>query len=201
MKNYICLLWLLCSSVAFCQNDTKVVKPKLEFKLNVRVQSLYPIQFGNTALTKAHQPRIGFSSQFNVFDYQHFKAGFGFDFVTYDITNKQVVANLIASKYTSIYALISYEYAINKKFMVTSNIGFGSATLDLGSRNSRFGGQDGKEFRIGAIVDYRIGLATYVFGGVNYITNTFDIETAPEYESFFSKANQLQLSLGIRFGN
>lgn len=201
MKNFICFLGLLCSGIAFCQEAVNATKPGLEFKVNARFQYLYPIQYGNTALAKAHQAKIGFSSQLNVLEYQHFKAGFGVDFVTYEITNKHVVANLNTSKYTSIYALVSYEYKISKKWMVSPNIGYGPASLDLGSRNSRFGNQDGIEFRIGAITDYKIGKTSYVFAGVNYITNTFDVETAPEYQSFFSKANQLQLSLGIRFGN
>ncbi len=201
MKNHICLLLLLCAGIAFAQNETKAPKPQLDFKVNARFQLLQPIQFGNTALAKAHKPRLGFSTQINLLDYRNFKAGVGVDFVTYDITNKLIIANLSTSKYTSAYVLISYEYKVNNKLLVTPNIGYGSATLDLGSRNSRFGNQNGNEFRIGGILDYKIGRTIYVFGGINYITNTFDVETAPEYKSFFSKANQIQLSLGIRLGN
>ncbi|WP_293893204.1 outer membrane beta-barrel protein [Flavobacterium sp.] len=201
MKNNICLLLLIYSGIAFAQDETKTPKPQLDFKVNARFHMLYPIQFGNTALAKAHKPKLGFSAQMNLLDYRNFKAGFGFDFVTYEITNKQVIANLSTSKYTSAYVLISYEYKINNKLLVTPNIGYGSATLDLGSRNSRFGNQNGNEIRIGGILDYKIGRTIYVFSGINYITNTFNVETAPEYKSFFSKANQLQLSIGIRFGN
>jgi hypothetical protein len=201
MKYYICLLLVLCSGIAFAQNETTAPKPQLEFKINARFQIIYPIQFGNTALAKAHNPRVGFSSQVNFLNYNNFKAGFGFDLVTYDIADQQLIANLSTSKYTSYYVLLGYEYKLNPKIQITPNIGYGSASLDLGSRNSRFGKQNGNEFRIGGILDYEIGRGTAVFCGVNYITNTFDVETAPEYKSFFSKANQLQLSLGIRFGN
>lgn len=201
MRHFTSLLLLLYSGFIFAQNDTKTAKPELEFKVNTRFQLLQPIQFGNTALAKAHKPKIGVSAQMNLLDYQNFKAGFGFDFVTYAITDKQIIANLSESKYTSAYILISYEYKLNEKICITPNIGYGSASLELGSRGSRFGKQNGNEIRIGGILDYKIGRTAYVFGGINYVTNTFDVETAPEYKSFFSKANQIQLSLGIRFGN
>jgi hypothetical protein len=203
MKNYICLLIVLCSGIAFAQKEETKTPTQSEFgfKVNTRFQFLYPIQFGNTALAKAHQPNLGFSVQMNLLDFQHFKAGFGFDFVTYKITDKQTIANLSNSKYTSAYFLLGYEYKLSEKILITPNIGFGSASLELGSRNSRFGKQNGNEIRVGGSLDYKIGKSTYVFGGVNYITNTLDVETAPEYKSFFSKANQIQLSFGIRFGN
>lgn len=201
MKNFICLLLIFYTCFSFAQTDNKAKKPELQFKVNTRLQMIYPIQFGNTALAKAHQPRIGFTGQLNVLDFNGFKAGVGFDFVTYEITDKQMIANLSTSKYTSGYFLISYEYRPNQKVCITPNFGRGSSSLYLGSRNSRFGGQSANEFRVGGIIDYKIGKSTYVCGGVSYITSKFDIETAPEYKSFFSKANQLQLSLGIRFGN
>lgn len=202
MRKYYCLLLLVCSGISFAQNiDKPKIRPELEFKVNARFQLLYPIQFGNTALAKAHSPFIGFSSQLNLLDFMGFKAGFGVDLVTYKITDRQMIANLNASKYTSAYLLLSYEYKLSQKFLITPNIGYGSASLDLGSRDSRFGGQSGNEFRIGGILDYKIGKSTYVFGGINYISNTLDVETAPEYKSYFSKAKQIQLSLGIRFGN
>lgn len=201
MRNYICLLLLISSSIAFAQNETKAPRPELEFKVNARFQLLQPIQFGNTALAKAHKPGVGLSSQMNLLDFQHFKAGFGFDFVSYKITDKQMIANLSNSKYTSAYFLLSYEHKVNEKILITPNFGYGSASLELGSRGSRFGKQNGNEIRIGGILDYKIGKSTYAFFGVNYITNTLDVETTPEYKSFFSKANQIQLSLGIRFGN
>lgn len=188
-----------CSSISFAQSNN--INKELDFNVNLRVQTFYPIHFGNTALAKAHKPRMGFSVQMNLLEYQNFKAGFGLDFATYDITNEEIIANLSTSKYTSSYLLISYEYKVNNKIQVSPNIGYGSASLELGSRSSRFGGQSGKEFRIGAVIDYKIGKSAYVFGGINYINNTFDVYTAPEYKSFFSKANQLQISAGIRFGN
>ncbi|MGC4039329.1 MAG: hypothetical protein QM710_00640 [Flavobacterium sp.] len=203
MKKSICLFLLVFTSVAFSQNNdtTETKKAELEFKVNARFQLLYPIQFGNTALAKAHEARPGISAQMNLLDYQHFKAGFGFDFVTYDITDQQVIANLSTSKYTSAYFLLSYEYKLTDKIMITPNFGYGSGSLELGSRSSRFGKQHGKELRIGGIIDYKIGKSTYVFFGLNYINNRFSVQTAPEYKSFFSKANQIQLSAGIRFGN
>lgn len=202
MKNFIYVLALLCSVVSFAQNDEKPKEnAELEFKLSSRVQLIYPMQFGNTALSKAHEPRPGISTQINVLDFQHFKAGFGFDFVTYDITNEQLIANLSTSKYTSAYVLLSYEHKLTEKFLITPNIGYGSASLDLGSRNSRFGKQSGKEFRIGGVLDYKIGRSIYAFVGLNYINNKLNVQTAPEYKSFFSKGNSIQLSLGIRLGN
>lgn len=201
MRHYLCLIALLGFGLAYAQNETPTINKELEFDTSFRFQTFYPIQFGNTALAKAHKPRPGFSAQMNVLDYQNFKAGFGFDFATYDITDKEVIANLSTSKYTSAYFLISYEYEAFPKLRITPNLGYGSASLELGSRSSRFGKQGGNEFRIGTYIDYKIGKTSYAFIGVHYVSNSFNIRTAPEYESFFSKATQLQLNLGIRFGN
>ena len=196
--SYLISVLFICSITLGQESKSK---PELEIKANFRLQTFLPVHFGNNALAKAHKPRPAFSMQLNLLEYNHFKAGLGLDFVTYDITNSELIANLSTSKYTSAYVLIGYEYKINQKLLLTPTIGYGSATLDLGSRNSRFGNQGGNEFRIGSILDYKIGKTTYVFGAIQYVTNTFDVKTTAEYQSFFSKSNQLQLTLGIRFGN
>lgn len=201
MKKYLCLIAVFCSGIIVAQTEKKPKKADLEFKVNTRLQLVRPIQFGNTALSKAHSSDVGFSGHLNLLDFNGFKAGAGFDWITYQITDKQLIGNLNTSKYSSFYMLLSYEYKLTQKILITPNIGYGSADLDLGSRNGRFGGQDGTEFRLGAFFDYKIGKSTYAFAGVTYITNTFEVETAPEYKDFFSKANQIQLSLGFRFGN
>jgi hypothetical protein len=188
---------LLFWNTSLAQNDND----ELRVNTTIRFQTFFPIQFGNTALAKAHKPKPGFSAQMNMLDFKNFKFGWGFDLSTYDITDKEMIANLSTSKYTSIYMLLSYEYKVNNKFQITPNIGYGSASLALGSRASRFGKQTGNEFRIGSNIDYRISNAIFVIGGLNYVHNVFDIHTSPEYESFFSKANQIQINFGIRFGN
>jgi hypothetical protein len=200
MKTVIALL-LLCCSVALAQEKEENIKAELNLIANIRLQTLYPIQFGNTALSKAHKPDLGFSVQMNLLQYGHFKAGFGIDLANYSITDKEMVANLNSSNYTSSYVFVGYEYEMQPKLRIFPNVGFGAGSLELESRNSRYGKQSGKEFRIGTFVDYKIGRTSYAFAGVHYIHNTFEVETAPEYESFFSKANQIQLTLGVRFGN
>ena len=200
MKKYCSILLLIFWSFSIAQTSTTQKSKELEFKVNWRIHAIYPIHFGENALAKAHKPRLGFSSHLNLLDFQNFKAGFGLDFLTYDITKPELIANNSTSKYTSAYILISYEYKLNNKILITPTVGYGSARLDIGSRDSRFGGQSGDEYRFGGIADYKIGNSTFAFIGMNYIINKFEIDTAPEYKSFFSNANQLQLSLGFRFG-
>jgi hypothetical protein len=200
MKSYLSLFALLLFSAVSLGQNTSMVKD-LEVDTYFRIQTIYPIHFGNDALAKAHKPRPGFSAQMQFLDYRDFKLGFGLDLVTYDITDKQMIANLSTSKYTSAYVLISYEYRVTPKIQITPSIGYGWASLALGSRASRFGTQEGNAFRIGTNVDYKIGKTIYIFGGANYVYNTFEVKTSPEYESFFSKANQIQINFGVRFGN
>ncbi len=190
---------LLFWNVSLAQSESD--SDNLKVNTTIRFQTFFPIQLGNTALAKAHKPRPGFSAQMNFLDFKNFKFGWGFDLCTYDITDKEMIANLSTSKYSSIYMLLSYEYKLTDKIQITPNIGYGSASLALGSRASRFGTQTGNEFRIGSNIDYRIGRAIFLIGGLNYVNNGFDIDTSPEYESFFSKANQIQINFGIRFGN
>jgi hypothetical protein len=173
MKNSHLLFILFIWNTTFCQESKS--KPELEIEANFRLQTFLPVHFGNNALAKAHKPRPAFSMQLNLLEYNNFKAGLGLDFVTYDITNNELIANLSTSKYTSAYVLIGYEYKINKKLLLTPTFGYGSASLDLGSRNSRFGKQGGNEYRIGSILDYRIGKAIYVFGAIHYVANKFEV--------------------------
>ena len=201
MKHFICALLIVCTCISFAQNTDNKSYKSLEFNFDARFGVLYPIQFGNTALAEAHKPRIGFLSHLNFLKYDNFKAGIGFDFVTYDITDKEMIANLSTSKYTSAYLIIGYQKKLKDKLFITPHIGFGPASLELGSRGSRFGKQNGNEFRIGGILDYKITKSGYVYLGIDYIASTLDVATAPEYESYFSKANQIQMSLGIRLGN
>lgn len=200
-KNYLFVLLIFISFYSFSQEKEPKSNSQLSLKSVLRLNMMYPIHFGDNALSKAHQSNIGFSGQFAFLNYQKFNFGIGYDRSNHKITDKQIIANIEKSEYSSFYGLLSYDYEINKKLHISPCFGYGKANLDLSYLNSRFGGQNGAEFRFGFQTDYKIGKATFASLGLTYISTNYSINTVPEYVDFFKKSRQIQLSLGFRLGN
>lgn len=203
MKKIIATYILLfISTSCFSQiKETNQKHNKLLFKSIFKAQLIYPFHLGNNALADAHRPNLGFSMQYSFLNFNRFQFGIGTDLITYKITNKGVVANLNSSDYFAYYYFLCYDYIISKKIHINPNIGYGFSQLDLGNRNSRFGGQSGDEIRVGFKSDYKIGKATSVSLGLEYISSKYCIQTVPEYVDYFKNSERIQLSLGFRFRN
>lgn len=170
----------------------------IKFDAQLRLQALYPIQFGDYALSKAHNSNPGIGINMSFFNIKNFKVGAGYNIEFYKVTDKQIMGNFNTSNYSSVFALVNYELKIAKKTSIYPNIGVGYAKLKQRNGSSNFGSQDGTEYRAGFITDYKFNKTISLFFGANYIYSKFQINTASEYEKFFGNSQKIQLSIGLQ---
>lgn len=186
------VLLLFVSFTTFAQDGLKI-KPV------GRIYVLHPFHQGNNALAEAYSSGIGFGGQFFLPKFKNFRLGFGGEYIPYKVENESLIATISSSRYTTAYGLLSYDIVINEKFMLNPTIGFGPSSLSLKSRQRKIDPQNGSEFRIGVYSDYTFSPHFAGFVGINYISNSFTINTHPDYEDYFGKANSIQVSLGLKF--
>lgn len=171
----------------------------VKFDVQLRVYLVQPIQFGNHALSKAHEARPGAGINMSFLNIQNFKIGGGYNFESYKIIDKQMMGNFNYSNYSSIFGNVNYEIEVAKNISFHPNIGIGYAFLRQKTAGVlHIQPQEGVEYRIGFVTDYKFNKTFSLFCGANYIYSKYEINTAPEYEKYFGNSQKLQLSIGIQ---
>lgn len=204
MKKFT-LVFLLFFSLSFFAQEVETEEKKswqsenfVKFDAQLRFQILYPIQFGDYALSKAFHSNPGIGINMSFFNVKNFKIGAGYNIEFYKVTDKQTMGNFNTSNYSSVFATVNYELKMAEKVSIYPNLGVGYAMLKQKSNGSNFGKQDGTEYRAGFITDYKFNKTLSLFFGANYIYSKFKINTAPEYEKFFGNSQKIQLSIGLQ---
>lgn len=193
---YRFLLILFCLKLSYGQE--KKTKTSLVFKPEFSLYAIVPNNFGDNYLAKANKPHIGVGTNFNIIQFQHFKLGMGYDFISYSITDVSKAGNIGSSRYNSFYGLLGYEIKLSNEFYLQPYLGFGSVKLNFKSGDRSFGHQTGNDFRIGFNVDYKLDKTISAFAGIGYLSSNYDIKTAPEYISFYDNSKMLQINIGIK---
>ena len=179
----------------FSQEIIQPQKSKLQLDSSFLVGFIYPIQFGNTALSKGHDTDYGFTSSFGLLKYNGICAGIGLDMVYYQVKNKQIIGDYQNSKHNSYFGFIKYDFNLSKKISFTPNIGYGYSELVIRKNSKRRGSQDGNEFRLGTFINYNFNNQNALSLSVMYVNNVYDVKTNEEFQDFFSKSNSIQLGL------
>ena len=105
---------LVCVAV-FSQDAEKTKVPeKITDDWDLRAYAVYPIQFGDHSLAKAHDNSVGFGLSFSPVSYAGFSLNAGWEFVSYEVTDKPIVGNFENSNYTSLFGSIKYKLPISK---------------------------------------------------------------------------------------
>jgi hypothetical protein len=199
MKKTATIICLLAYCAVFSQDVEKAKAPEgIKDDWDFRAFMIYPVQFGDHSLAKAHDHSLGFGLSLSPVSYNGFSLNAGWEFVSYDVTDKTKIGNIENSNYTSLYGAIKYKLQVSKSIEFYPAIGFGYAILKQRTKNTKFGHQDGTEFRLGLTGNYRISKVVSFFLGAHFIHNRFEINTNEDYQKFFGQANQLQLSAGIQ---
>lgn len=170
----------------------------ISFKPEFRLNAIIPNNFGDNYLAKANQSNIGIGANINFLDFRHFQLGMGYDFISYSVTDVTKAGNIESSRYNSVYGILGYESQLSDKFYLQPYLGFGSVKLNFKSDDRSFGHQTGNNFRIGFNLDYKLDKTICIFAGLSYISNNYDIKTAPEYISFYDNSKMLQINIGIK---
>lgn len=201
MKNSLLAFLLFFSVQSFSQEVEKASWQSenfVKFDAQLRFQVLYPIQFGNYALSKAYDSNPGVGVNMSFLNIKNFKIGAGYNIEFYKVTDKQLMGNFNIANYSSVFGTVNYELKIAEKVSFYPNIGVGYAMLKQKAGSSNFGHQDGIEYRAGFITDYKFNKTVSLFFGANYIYSKYQINTAPEYEKFFGNSQKIQLSIGLQ---
>lgn len=193
---YSLLLIVFCLKMSYGQE--KKTKTSLAFKPEFNLCAIAPINFGDNYLAKANKPHIGIGMNFNFIQVQHFKLGMGYDFISYSITDVSKAGNIGSSRYNSVYGLLGYEIKLSNEFYLQPYLGLGSVKLNFKSGNRSFGHQTGNDFRIGFNVDYKLDKTISAFAGLGYVSTGYNINTTPEFVSFYDNSKMLQINIGLK---
>lgn len=193
---YSILLILFFLNISYGQE--KKTKSTSIFTQEFSLYAIAPINFGDNYLAKANKPRIGIGVNLYLFKFKHFKLGMGYDYIGYSITDVSRAGNIGSSRYNSFYGLLGYEIKISNEFYLQPYVGFGSVKLNFKSGSRSFGHQNGNDFRIGCNVEYKIDRIVSAFAGFGFVSSNYDINTAPEFVSFYDNSKMLQINIGIK---
>lgn len=155
------------------------------------------MNYGDNFLAKAHNPAVGFGLACDLIKINKFGLGLGYNFIYYSVNNIEKAGNINSSRYHSIYGNLSYEIPINEAFSIAPHIGLGAPTLYFKSGSQNFGSQNGTEIKLGFYGNYRMDEHFSFCLGVEYLSSTYSINTIPAFIDYYSKANAIQVSLGI----
>lgn len=193
---YNILIIIFCLNLSYAQE--KKTKPSLVFKPEFSLYAITPNNFGDNYLAKANKPHIGIGSNFNFLQIQHFKLGMGYDYISYSVTDISRAGNIGSSRYNSFYGLLGYEIKLSNDIYLQPYWGFGSVKLNFKSGDRSYGHQTGNDFRIGCNFDYKLDKTISAFAGLGYVSSNYDINTAPEFVSFYDNSKMLQINIGIK---
>lgn len=205
MKKTALILAISFFQMAFAQEKTS--ENTFNFEPRVRIHGILPISFGDNYLAKANKSQLSVGANLSMFEYYKFRFSIGVDHVLYDTTDRYMAADVTRSRNTSFYGIVSYEIPLYEKFSVQPYLGAGWTEMYF--RRSENSGnftdvsikkQHGSEFRAGFYLDYEATKIISFYTGVNYVGANYTIHTTPELESYFGKAQTMQVNLGVKLG-
>ena len=193
---YCFLLILFCLNISYGQ-EKKTKSPSI-FTEEFSLYAIAPFNFGDNYLAKANKPRVGFGANLYLLHFKHFKLGMGYDYIGYSITDVSRAGNIGSSRYNAVYGLLGYSVKLSPELYLQPYLGFGSVKLNFKSGDRRFGHQTGNDFRIGCTVEYKLDKTVSAFAGFGFLSSSYNINTAPEFVSFYNNSKMLQINIGIK---
>lgn len=173
-------------------------KNLVKFNHDIRLNLIIPSTFGDNFLAKANENKLGIGTNFSFLRIHDFKLGVGYDFIPYKTTDISRVGNIKSSEFHMLYGDVSYEIKIIDKLNLEPYFGYGGAKLKFKSDGRNFGNQTGNNIRIGLNTDYQLAKRFSVYIGFCYLKSNMDINTAPEFVSFYDDTKLFQFTFGIK---
>lgn len=193
---YTLPLLIFCFKLSYGQEKNN--KSTLAFKPEFRLYSIISNNFGDNYLSKANKPNIGLGSNFDFIELKHFHIGIGYEYINYSVTDITRAGNINNTQYSTFHGLLGYEIKLSNDFNLQPYLGIGSVKLKFKSEDRNFGHQDGTNFRIGFNTNYKLTQSIFAFAGVSYVSSKYDINTNPEFVSFYDNSKTIQLNIGIK---
>lgn len=206
MKKIFILIILFCILPVLSQNTPQkeqtdnATKQSDEFKISI-VYRLYPISslhFGNNVFAEAHENGGGFGTSLGLFQYGNIRAGFGYEYTSYSVSDVSKVGNFNFSNLQSFNYFISYDLKLTNHLMLVPNIGYGNDFVNQKTRSQSFGNYSGNHLKLGLHTDWELSSSIAAFVGVHYVYTKYDLKTNAAFEDFLQKSHQIQLTIGIK---
>lgn len=203
MKKFL-LVFFLCGLQFVCAQETQ--KMVFNFGPMARIHGILPFNSGDNYLADGKE-KFSFGANLSPFEVYGFRPYIGVDHIFYATTNMDMAANVLKTRNTAIYGLLSYTIPITSEFSVEPYLGGGwsGLTFKRAGDNDRFDTydldrQEGHEFRMGVYMDYKVARVVSLFAGVNYVRGSYTVNTVPEYRDYFSQAQSMQVNIGLKIG-
>jgi hypothetical protein len=215
MKKIYLTTLLLCLNFVHAQtNDTLITpatdvvtspkqvakedKNKFGIELFLKIFYTQPGALGDNVLNKANNGKYGFGFEHNVIRYYNFYVAPGYEFTGYDVTNAALAGNIENTNVNNYYLRIAYKLSIARKLNVYPFITGGAVMINQRTGGKSYGKQNGSAFGLGADVDFNLDERLSIFARARYNYLSTNVESNPEYESFFKNLQQLNFSFGIK---
>lgn len=179
------------------KNNENEIK-SVHFDVIWRIYYASPNQFGNHVWNDAYSSGFSMGTSLALLKFQNFRITGGFEIEQYGVKDVSKAGNFERASKHSFYGTFSYDYKLSDHFMIVPNIGLGSKDISHKMKSIRVAHQTGNHIRMGVFCDYSLGKNAAVFLGIHYIDSKFDIKINKEYEDYFEKSTQLQLTLGLK---
>lgn len=174
--------------------NTNLVK----FNHDIRFNAIVPLNFGDNFLAKSNNSRVGIGTNFSFLRIKNFKLGVGYDYIPYTATDITRAGNIESSSFHLAYGDISYEIKLLEKLNIEPYFGFGGTKLKFKSSRGDIGNQEGNNLRIGFNTDYQLAKRLSAFVGICYLQSKMDMNTSPEFISFYDNAKMIQINIGLK---
>jgi hypothetical protein len=173
----------------------------------VRIHGIMPFNSGDNYLANSNKSKVSVGLNLSPFEVYGFRPYIGVDHIFYDTDNTEMAADVIRTKNTAVYGLLSYSIPIAGDFSAEPYVGGGWSGLTFKRSNNDdvfdaydVDRQEGTEFRAGIYLDYKVASVISLFAGANYVRGSYTINTVPEYEDYFGKAQSVQINVGLKIG-
>lgn len=163
-----------------------------------RIYYASPNQFGDHVWNDAYSSGFSMGTSLGLLEFQNFRLTGGYEIEKYGVKDVSKAGNFEKVTKHNFYGTVSYDCKLNDQLMIVPNIGFGFKAITHRMKSERVAHQAGDIIRIGAFCDYSLGKSASVFLGVHYISTKFDLNINNQYEDYFEKSTQLQLTLGLK---
>ena len=193
MKKILIFFIVLFAQVLFAQKNKKLTfNPKFEMGFQTY------FFFGDNYLSKGHtNPAIGAELNLQIISFNNINAGFGVKKTTLKVEDIEIGGNIDKSNLNSFQGFISYSLK-SKKLEFIPQFAYGGIENRQKMGSKLYGVQKGNLFELSVSLNYQLdkNLQSYIrIGTTKYV---FNINTTPEFTSYFKNSNGINISIGIR---
>lgn len=198
MKKLLFFALLATAGVFAQEKDSLQTNKGFKVHVRTRLHLSYPIAFGDNAYAKGHDAVIGFGVNASFIQLNSLRFGLGYEYALFEVKDEAMIGTFENSKFHMAYVFGEYDKRLSQNITITPGIGFGYASNKNGSVTENYGHQNGYAIRAGVNTALQFSKHGYFYLGVHYIYGNFTMDTNDAFKDYYSKTNQVQLSLGFQ---